>query len=264
MNLDDFRCMRSGRALAMVDPATRNILAPIESRNGKNNKALLMLHGFSSTPGVYRQVSNQLIGYDAIIAPMLPGHGADLYTFSETKGEDWVNYVTTLCSSLIEEFKQLDVLGLSLGGLLACHLVNQFKLHHLYLLAPALDLEPKLEFIMSFAKLLKTLGFISARNSAGNLFTPGNCEIVYRQIPLTCVIEIYQLVKNFAFSIPNCPTDIFLGAHDQVVDNKRIIERFKNTENVHIHNLNNSAHVLPLDGNIKQIIERINQYNTAV
>lgn len=254
MDIDDFRCMRRGVSLSTLNKNEVSLLAPINNRNGQQKRALLLLHGFTSTPAVFRAMLPSLSLYDAIVCPVLPGHADSLKTFATVKAEAWIATAEQACELLIKEFEQVDVLGLSLGGVLACHLSSRFPLHHLYLLAPALDLKLPVDKVLKLAKFLDWLGFQEVRGFAGNLYTDQYCEIAYRKLPIRSVIEIFSLVKQFPFIPPNCPTDVFLGCHDKVVSSWQVAARFANKENVSIHWLNNSAHVLPLDGDIQTII----------
>ncbi|KTC76967.1 alpha/beta hydrolase [Legionella brunensis] len=254
MDIDDFRAMRRGIPLFALNRKDESLIAPIDRRNGKKRRALLLIHGFTSTPAVFRAMLPSFSFYDAVICPVLPGHAENLQAFANVKGEAWVTAVEQSCELLINEFEQLDVLGLSLGGILACHLSNCFPLHHLYLLAPALDLKLPLEKTLKLAKILNWLGFQEVRGLSGNLYTNQHCEIAYRKLPLSSIIEVFNLIRQFPFTPPNCPTDVFLGCHDKVVDSWRVAARFANQDNVTIHWLSNSAHVIPLDGDIDSVI----------
>lgn len=259
MDIDAFRCMRRGIQLFTLTKKEATLLAPIDYRNGKNQRALLLFHGFSSSPAVYRKLIPSFLFYDAVICPVLPGHAANIETFAQTKANDWLQMAEEIGEVLINEFEQLDVMGLSLGGLLACHLSNRFALHHLYLLAPALDLYLPLNKTLHLLKILNWLNFSHVRGFAGNLHTTEYCEIAYRKLPLTTLIEMLTLVKQFKFDPPTCPTDLFLGCHDEVVSSWRVAARFTNKENVNIHWLANSAHVIPLDGDTESILACMKQ-----
>lgn len=260
MNIDAFRHIRRGIPISTLAPREQSLLAPVNLRNGKTERALLLLHGFSSSPAVFRLLFPQLIPcYDAIVCPVLPGHAQDLAIFAEAKAQDWLNQATESCGQLSREFRRVDVLGLSLGGLLACHLSHQFPLAHLYLLAPALDLQLKLNKTLNLAKIMVSLGFSQIRSAAGNLYTDKTSEIAYRTLPISVIIEMLSFVKQFQFVPPACPTDLFLGCYDEVVDCARVALRFAEKTNVSLHWLENSAHILPLDGDYEQIIACIKQ-----
>ncbi|WP_133129909.1 alpha/beta hydrolase [Legionella yabuuchiae] len=260
MNIDDFRYMWRGKAIRALSKEQLEWLSPIDWHEEHHERALLLLHGFSSSPAVYRELIPTLSRlYDAVVCPALPGHATHIAAFAKVQAHEWVSAAEDSCENLTKHYKQVDVMGLSLGGLLACHLANSFSLHHLYLLAPALSLRLNLPLAIALAKLLRSLGFKHLRNRAGNLRTNRAAEIAYRHLPIATIIEILTLIKEFKFSPPTCPVDVFLGAYDEVVDSHKIEDYFNKLPNVDIHWLQNSAHILPLDGDIDRIIACLKQ-----
>lgn len=261
MNIDAFRCMHNGIHRSNLNKKDLGLLAPINQRSKNNQRALLLLHGFSSTPAVFRNLLPALNTYDAIVCPALPGHVENLETFAKVKATDWLKTAEKSCEILKQEYNQVDVLGLSLGGLLACHLSSHFKLNHLYLLAPALDLHLPINPYLRLARILNNLGFRKIRSSAGNIYSTADCEIAYRQLPISAIMEILTFIQQFQFSAPNCPTDLFLGCHDQVVESERVAARFAEQSHINIHWLENSAHLIPLDGDLHCLVDCIQKNN---
>lgn len=257
MEINDFRCMHRGKVLHKnynIDAAS---LRAIEQRNGQKNTALLLVHGFSSSPAVFRNIIPAVTFYDAIMCPVLPGHGESIAAFAKVTASSWVTAIEYICEQLCAEYHQVDVLGLSLGGLLACGLATKFALRHLYLLAPALKLRMPITTILQIATCLSWLGFREVRNLAGDLINPQYGEIAYRKLPLSVMLEILKFIKQFIFTSPSCPTDLFLGRYDRVIASRQIVASFGNKENLTTHWLEHSAHVLPLDDDIEVIIQCI-------
>jgi carboxylesterase len=258
MNINDFRLIRGGKVIQTLNTGQLEWLKPVDIRKPGNQRALLLLHGFSSTPAVYRKIIPALANiYDAIVCPALPGHASNINEFADTKANQWLKAAEDSCAKLMATYKQVDVIGLSLGGLLACHLSQKFALHHLYLLAPALALNLNVNFALTLAKTLQALGFKTLRNHAGNLYILEEFEIAYRQLPVSTVIEILTLIKEFKLKPVTCPIDVFLGQHDKVVASEIVAAKFANINNAKVHWLQNSAHLLPLDGDFASIINCI-------
>lgn len=260
MTANDFRYMHRGKQISGLQVGDEHLLESINQRGNKKGRALLLLHGFSSSPAVYRYMIPQFKNYDAIVCPALAGHADSIQAFSMVTAQDWLATATQSCSSLLKEYKKVDVLGLSLGGLLACELSKQFNINHLYLLAPALKLKMNVEFMLKLAKTLYFFGFRYLRNAAGNLLTTQHAEIAYRKLPIATIIEILTLNKNYQWHAPNCPIDLFLGAEDQVVSSNEVESLFAELPNTQVHWLKNSAHVLALDNDLQQIVDCINQH----
>jgi carboxylesterase len=256
MNIDDFCYMWRGKIQRPLTYQDTALLAPIDIRHHRSERALLLLHGFSSSPAVYRKCMPHFLRlYDAIVCPTLPGHGDNIQAFTSAKAHDWLLTAEQRCENILQEYPCVDVLGLSLGGLLACHLSQRFNLNHLYLLAPALALHVNLTAALHATKALHWLGLKRIPNKAGNLHMPEQAELAYRQLPLTAIIEILTLIRSFSFLPPRCPTDVFLGRFDAVVDNNVVSKHFAQLTNTTVHWLEQSAHVLPLDGDRDVILD---------
>lgn len=254
MKKDDFRYMRRGQSLATLTSADLEYMKPVSIQSKARDRALLVLHGFSSSPAVYRYLLPQIKGYDAIVCPVLPGHAQSIDAFSESKAAQWLEAAKNACEPLVSNYSQVDVLGLSLGGLLATELSHSYPIHHLYLLAPALKLKFNLSTTLLLARFLHALGFRQLRNGAGNIRSDDFAEIAYRKLPIPAIIEMLNLAKNYQWTPPTCPVDLFLGRFDEVVDSEAVEALFKPLPQAKIHWLENSAHVLPLDSDLSQIV----------
>ena len=258
MNINDFRYLWRGKTIQGLSSADADLLQGINHQTGHKKRALLLLHGFSSSPAVYRELIPDLINlYDAVVCPVLPGHGESLEAFAKANAQQWFLAAEQALEHLIKNYSAVDVMGLSLGGVLACHLSHLFPIRHLYLLAPALVLRLNLAPSLKLARILKRLGFQYLRNHAGNLFTRRSAELAYRQLPIASIIEILTVIHEFKFNPPPCPADVFLGKFDKVIDSERVEKLFANRPNTNIHWLDQSAHVLPLDGDIDTILARV-------
>ncbi len=260
LNTQDFRFLWQGKHVKPLLPEQAGMLDPIDIRGKGRERALLLLHGFSSSPAVFRAMLPDLAMYDAVVCPVLPGHAESIAAFGKVKAADWISAAEVACSALFQAYDAVDVMGLSLGGILACHLSKQFNLHRLYLLAPALSLHMNVPLVLSGARLLHRLGFKLLRSRGGNIYTSGYPELTYRQLPIATIIEMLTLIRNYTFEPPQCPTDLFLGRFDQLVNSPRVAELFSASPNVTIHWLENSAHVLPLDGDIATIVACIKSH----
>jgi carboxylesterase len=254
----DFFYMWRGVKQQALLPDQIHRLDPVDLRNNQHKRALLLLHGFASSPAVYRLILPALSGYDALICPVLPGHGSNLTDFSKATANDWKQAVESITEELVKTYELVDVMGLSLGGALACHLATKFPIHHLYLLAPALYLNMHTRTMRLCARLLNGLGIKQITNHAGNICSKAQAELSYQYYPIPTLIELLTFIIEFKPTLPTCPIDLFLGRHDTVVDVSRVAKLFDGHPNTSIHWLPQSAHVLPIDNDVQQIIHCVN------
>lgn len=257
IKFNDFCYIRRGKVASFLLESDVNLPAAITQHNRKDKKhALLLLHGFSSSPAVYRKMLPQLAMYDYIYSPLLPGHGTSIKDFAATTGASWIKTAEEACTRLLDEYQKVDVIGLSLGGMLACKLAAKHQFNHVWLLAPALALKQNISHMLMLARILKTLGFCAVRNVGGDIMNH-NTELTYRRLPVTAVREVFTLIQNFQLQPPLCPIDIFLGRHDAVVDSEAVSHYFANRTDCVVHWLEHSAHVLPLDYDVATIIDHV-------
>ena len=227
------------------------------------SKAILLLHGFSSSPAVFRHFYPHLCHYRYIYAPTLIGHGQSIQDFAQIQAQDWLAQVEQILTKLCHHFETVDVLGLSLGGLLAAYLGPKFPINHLYLLAPALELCKPLCILQHTARVAKSLGFFAVRNQGGCVDQSSESELAYRWLPLNSILEILELIKNYPNHSWTIPTTVFLGRKDSVIDSIKVAEKLQQHPNLKTIMLEQSAHVLPIDGNYRDILQIINFHNVA-
>ncbi len=255
----DFLYMWQGKPKHPLPPEDAHYLSPINIHNKNHHRALLLLHGFSSSPAVYRQLLPTLTGYDAFVCPTLPGHGTNLTDFANVNASDWLFSVESICNDLIQRYEHVDVMGLSLGGLLAYHAAQRLPIHHLYLLAPALFITLNIRWTQYLIRMLQCLGIKNIRNHAGTIRDTTNWELTYRRLPLHTVNELLTLINTFNLTPPTCPMDVFLGRHDPVVDVSSLAIHFNGLPHATLHWLEDSSHVLPLDTDMQAITACVNK-----
>ncbi len=88
-----------------------------------SKKAILLVHGFPSTPHIYDYSSKRFFdaGYD-VYAPLLPGFGTDAKAFGNTTFTQWFGYLAAYYERLRNEYPTVHVLGISMGGMMTLKL----------------------------------------------------------------------------------------------------------------------------------------------
>lgn len=109
--------------------------------DGKNKKAVLLVHGYTGSPSQMAMLGHTLnqAGY-TVYAPLLAGHGTCVEDLQETTANDWYNSVLESYNKLNRRYDDIAVVGVSLGGLLAIRLAAEKKVSKLVCVATPMAL----------------------------------------------------------------------------------------------------------------------------
>lgn len=96
-----------------------------------SDKAILLIHGYGSTPYMYDWVSEKLYseGYD-VYAPLIPTCGVSVEEFidiNKSNYTSWFYFIDNYYLNLRKGYKTLHVLGLSQGGAMALELGEKYS-----------------------------------------------------------------------------------------------------------------------------------------
>lgn len=93
----------------------------------ESEKAILLIHGFPSTPSLYAYSSQRF--YEAqwdVHVPLIPTFGSDPKEFEKTNFTQWFEYICRYYEQMRETYPTVHVLGTSMGGLLALKLGQKY------------------------------------------------------------------------------------------------------------------------------------------
>ncbi len=90
--------------------------------------AVLMVHGFPSTPNVYEYSANSFFehGYDSY-AFLLPGFGTSIDDFKKTYFTQWFNFICRKFEDLKSQYDNVVIVGISMGGALTLKLGEKYS-----------------------------------------------------------------------------------------------------------------------------------------
>jgi len=125
---------------------------------------VLVLHGFTGSPWEVAPLAEYLrAAGHSVAVPRLPGHGTSLEDLDRTGPEDWLVAARLALETLAASTSEQHVVGFSMGGLLACRLLQETRvpaLRSCTLLAPAFSLGPAAErAILLLETLRRRTGF---------------------------------------------------------------------------------------------------------
>lgn len=123
---------------------------------GTNGKAVIVQHGYNGYPnemfGLAERIHKE--GY-TVVVPRLPGHATCAEDFRNTNWRLWLNHIRNVYIELSSEFESVTVVGLSMGGLLSIMLAAEFDPEKIILLAPAIDVKPRLLYYTPLLRFVR-------------------------------------------------------------------------------------------------------------
>lgn len=101
--------------------------APFHLKTGSDN-LVLFVHGFPSTPAVYRWAADELSkqGWDCA-APLLPGFGTDWHDLLITNFSQWYAYLSDYYREMRKSYRKVFIVGTSMGGALTLKLAEDYS-----------------------------------------------------------------------------------------------------------------------------------------
>lgn len=98
--------------------------------------AILLLHTFTGTVRDVKQLGHYLhaLGYTVLI-PSYPGHGLPIQDFVNYDIDDWWQTVEESFLKLKDQFKDISLIGVSLGGLFSLKLAEKYEVNQLIVMS---------------------------------------------------------------------------------------------------------------------------------
>lgn len=182
------------------------------------NKAILMIHGFVGGSYDFGNFHNELQTYKKfdVFTYTLPAH--DKFIVKDVKYQEWIEESVRQIEFLINNgYKEIYLIGHSMGGVIASHLASEYpQVKKLVLAAPAFRYfsfkDGKID-IKNINESIKSIpGIIKGENTE---------QVISRilKTPLPTIIEFTKLVNTLQNCVNNivCPTLIIHGLNDLVV-----------------------------------------------
>lgn len=189
-------------------------------KKAKGNAVVLLIHGFTSSPREFRDLSDYLYKNGiSSYAPLLPGHGTSPERLTLIKSYQWVESVSENIDLLARDYSEIYLVGSSFGGNLALLSSNHsskikgvitlgtpifFRRHNLnkYFIFPLLR---RVKLFQRKPKRVRD--FIDTHNGS------------YKVIPLKAAYEMFkvmELSKNYVPSVVK-PVLVIHVKNDSVV-----------------------------------------------
>ena len=100
----------------------------LEGKGENKGTACLLIHGFTGSPAHHKELAHRLNDEGFTVEVIrLKGHGTTPEEMEATTRDDWYNTARDAYLKLREEFKGVNIVGFSMGGLLTLSLAQEFQ-----------------------------------------------------------------------------------------------------------------------------------------
>lgn len=243
----------------------RKVVGPIKIMKGaesfskkKGKKVALLIHGFSSSPREFKELGTLLAKNNiSFHAPLLPGHGTSPERLAITKYFQWIESINETIKNLEKDYKEIYLIGNSLGGNLALISANKSKKIKgiVTLGTPMLYRRDKLKRYVLFP-ILKRIKLFQKKSYDRDMTEIDKRRVSYNIIPLKSINHVLKTVSLSKKNLKNIKTPILVmqTKNDGVtneVSGKYIIENIP-SKNKELVTIPESYHVFILDKYRKQ------------
>lgn len=204
-------------------------------------KAILVIHGYAGGTYDLEPLSNCLEkrwNLD-VFSFTLPGHKKR--SSKAIAYEEWINESEKQLKNLIDYgYKNIYVIGHSMGGVIASYLASKYKcVKKLVLVAPAFRYLVNEDNVNLFGLLKKGIGVVKKADT-------GEAVTRLLKLPLLSIGEFQKLVDEYREYIydVSIPILIVQGNDDELVPKESIVEIFKKLKGKHnkIKYIENTTH----------------------
>jgi len=191
------------------------------------DRGVLVLHGFTGSPHSMRPLAESLAdrGY-AVELPRLPGHGTSLDDLVPTRWSDWSSAAAATFDELAARCSAVAVVGLSMGGGLACWLAETHP-ETVALVAINPLVQPIGTELREGAQQLLDAGVATIDGVANDIALEGADEFGYAGVPIAAAMSLMDALEDVASALSSitCPTLVITSRQDHVVttDNSELV-----------------------------------------
>lgn len=241
-----------------------------------NNHAkvgILMLHGFTSTPHEFKELSAYLSekGFN-VYAPLVAGHGTKPEDLMKTTPSDWVASVKEAYVKLQGISEKIIIIGNSFGSNLGFWLIREFDNEPLGILtldAPIFVRNIFLAYVRMYTYGLFKTYYQKSRRMYQADYIDMMDDVAYSRIPIKSIKDFLRFIKKETMpNLKNVKVPILIthSSTDPIIHPRsaKYIFKYIGSQNKKIHWFVSNNHAFTVDGHRVDVFHKILEFIQSV
>ncbi|MEG0767817.1 MAG: alpha/beta fold hydrolase [Clostridia bacterium] len=196
---------------------------------------------------------------------LLPGHGLSVQEMQKSNAQQWLQACREACAEMLQQYDTVSVAGLSMGGVLAIRMAEEYPIAALIPLAPAMRFRSAVNYLAPVVKYIVPILSWEAVTKEGEdhrkRFKPEDFlfdyDYGYPQTPVAKVQDMMQLMRMARVDLKKvqCPALIIQSHRDESVHRSvpEMITRHISSRVKRIMWVDRSSHVCTLGPDREEI-----------
>jgi carboxylesterase len=226
------------------------------------DQGVLLIHGFTGSPAEVRLLGEYLHNKGfTVFAPRLCGHGTTVQDMSKTKWSHWYSAVEDGYHILKSLCKSINVVGLSMGGLLALKLGAEYSVDKLVSLSTPIYIVDKRVNMLPMYRMFRE--YVPKKRKVFMDIDP-QYSVGYNATPLSSLSSLVELIQHVDMLLPSItvPLLIMQARSEHTVQPRSasyIYDKVGSKEKKLVW-LEKSGHIVTLDVDRKQVFREIMEW----
>ncbi|MDO9085659.1 MAG: alpha/beta fold hydrolase [Anaerolineaceae bacterium] len=230
-----------------------------------NQTGCILLHGFTGTPKEMRWLGEYLNNNSiTIIAPRLTGHATNPEDMQRSSWRDWITSVEDAYHYIRPNVDRLLVIGLSMGGMLACITASYLQFDGLVTISTPYEI-PQKDWRLRFVRQLSILQPKVGKGSGDwHNLDAAKDHVDYPYHPTRSIAELLDLFVELRRTLPKLklPSLHIHSTEDQSVPYFHLQKIYENngSPNKQLMKVQNSGHVVIREPDRFRVFEKILEF----
>ena len=225
------------------------------------SRGVLLVHGFTGSPAEMRLLGEYLARQNyTVLAVRLPGHGTAVQDMEPTIWRHWYGAVVDGWHLLSGLCREINVVGLSMGGLLSLKLATEYPVHRLAALSTPIFLANRQVPLLPLYRLFRR--FVPKKRRVYDV--EPHYSAGYDQTPLSSLSSLLDLIDSVKGDLGkiHCPTLLVQSRREHTVrpESASFIYDNLGSAEKELLWLEKSGHVVTLDSERETVFKKISEF----